>query len=175
MPRWPGCADKRDPQRARSWKRRKQPRKELSWRTAGKQPEGRVSTARWNLKGLRRSTGPYLRGPPRDEPVGQRRGKVEPALWRRRRSHPPVGPRCVRTARYGRSGRDPRRARRVSGWHWENGPYKSRDEMGKEARRAIGQPNTTASATKAVRLRKQRPGGPGQSVGEGGWRESLKE
>ena len=57
----------------------------------------------------------------------------------------------------------------------ENGPYKSRDEMGKEARRAIGQPNTTASATKAVRLRKQRPGGPGQSVGEGGWRESLKE
>ena len=28
-------------------------------------------------------------GYPDDEPVGQRWGKVEPALWRRRRSHSP--------------------------------------------------------------------------------------
>jgi hypothetical protein len=34
-----------------------------------------------------------------DEPVGQRWGKVEPALWRRRRSHSPIEPRCVRMAR----------------------------------------------------------------------------
>ncbi len=38
-------------------------------------------------------------GHPEDEPVGQRWGKVEPALWGRRRSHPPTGPRCLRTAR----------------------------------------------------------------------------
>src|SRR5260221_4431595 len=53
----------------------------------------------------------------RDEPVGQRWGKVEPALWGRRRSHTPTAPRCLRTARYGRSGRDPRRTSRVLGWH----------------------------------------------------------
>lgn len=29
-----------------------------------------------------------------DEPVGQRREKVEPALWGRRRSNSPVVPRC---------------------------------------------------------------------------------
>src|SRR5712671_8215498 len=49
----------------------------------------------------------------KDEPVGQRWGKVEPALWGRRRSHTPTAPRCLRTARYGRSGRDPRRTSRV--------------------------------------------------------------
>ena len=56
-------------------------------------------------------------GCPVDEPVGQRWGKVEPALWGRRRSHTPTAPRCLRTARYGRSGRDPRRTSRVLGWH----------------------------------------------------------
>src|SRR5437667_10842644 len=53
----------------------------------------------------------------KDEPVGQRWGKVEPALWGRRRSHTPTAPRCLRTARYGRSGREPRRTSRVLGWH----------------------------------------------------------
>jgi hypothetical protein len=42
-----------------------------------------------------------------DEPVGQSRGKVEPALWGRRRSYPPCIPRCLRTARSGRHGGDP--------------------------------------------------------------------
>ncbi|WP_236347789.1 hypothetical protein, partial [Paenibacillus plantiphilus] len=42
------------------------------------------------------------RGYPNCEPVGQRWGKVESALWRRRRSSPPIAPRCVRTAWYGR-------------------------------------------------------------------------
>ena len=63
-------------------------------------------------------------GYPEDEPVGQRWGKVEPALWRRRRSHSPTAPRCLRAARYGRSLRDPRRTHMVSGWHWDKGPYK---------------------------------------------------
>jgi hypothetical protein len=52
-----------------------------------------------------------------DEPVGQRWGKVEPAVWRRRRSHSPTAPRCLRMARYGRVVRDLRRTGRVSGWH----------------------------------------------------------
>ena len=79
---------------------------------------------------------------PKDEPVGQRWGKVEPALWGRRRSHPPTAPRCLRTARYGRSVRDPRRTRPVLGWHREKRPYK-RSEMGSGAGRVVGRPNST--------------------------------
>ena len=56
-------------------------------------------------------------GYPEDEPVGQRWGKVEPAIWRRRRSHSPTAPRCLRMARYGRARRDLRRTGRVFGWH----------------------------------------------------------
>src|ERR1022692_1888714 len=48
-------------------------------------------------------------GYPNDEPVGQRWGKVEPAIWRRRRSHSPTVPRCLRMARYRRTARDLRR------------------------------------------------------------------
>ena len=40
-----------------------------------RQPEGRVSIARWTLKGLR-STGPRSRGLPHDESVGQRRARL---------------------------------------------------------------------------------------------------
>jgi len=63
-------------------------------------------------------------GHPEDEPVGQRWGTVKPALWRRRRSHPPTAPRCLRTARYGRTTRDLRRTDRVSGWHRGKRTYK---------------------------------------------------
>jgi hypothetical protein len=63
-------------------------------------------------------------GYPDDEPVGQRWGKVESALWRRRRSHSPTAPRCLRTARYGRTARNLGRTAGVSGWHWSQRPYK---------------------------------------------------
>jgi hypothetical protein len=63
-------------------------------------------------------------GCPDDEPVGQRWGKVEPALWRRRRSHSPTAPRCLRMARYGRVMRDLRRTDRVFGWHRSKQTYK---------------------------------------------------
>src|SRR5580692_4613912 len=56
-------------------------------------------------------------GYPKEEPVGQRWDKVEPALWGRRRSHSPTAPRCLRTARYGRTACDPRRTGTVRGWH----------------------------------------------------------
>src|ERR1035441_108201 len=63
-------------------------------------------------------------GYPEDEPVGQRWGKVEPAVWRRRRSHSPTAPRCLRMARYGRTARDLRRTDRVAGWHRSKQTYK---------------------------------------------------
>jgi hypothetical protein len=59
-----------------------------------------------------------------DELVGQRWGKVEPALWGRRRSHSPTAPRCLQTARYGRTVCDLRRTGSVSGWHWNKRAYK---------------------------------------------------
>jgi len=59
-----------------------------------------------------------------DEPVGQRWGKVEPALKRRRRSHSPTAPRCLRTARYGRVMRDLRRTGRVFAWYRSKQTYK---------------------------------------------------
>ncbi len=108
-------------------------------------------------------------GYPEDEPVGQRWGKVEPAVWGRRRSHPPTGPRCLRTARYGRSVRDPRRARAVPGWHRGKGPYKSRGEMGSDAVRAIGPLHSTSSAVKVVRPSNRQPSGLGKAAGEGSW------
>src|SRR5712692_2396858 len=63
-------------------------------------------------------------GETQDEPVGPRWGKVESALLRRRRSHSPTAPRCLRAARYGRTTRDLRRTGRVSGWHRGKQTYK---------------------------------------------------
>src|SRR5258706_14874495 len=60
----------------------------------------------------------------KDEPVGQRWDTVEPALWGRRRSHSPTAPRCLRTARYGRTACDLRRAGRVCGWRRGKRAYK---------------------------------------------------
>jgi len=52
-------------------------------------------------KGLRRSIRAVIDlGETPDEQVGQRWGKVEPAVWGRRRySHSPIVPRCLLTAR----------------------------------------------------------------------------
>src|SRR5580692_11515511 len=77
-----------------------------------------------------------------DETVGQRWGKVESALPRRRRSHSPTAPRCLRTARYGRTARDLRRTGRVPG---VSGPI-SRGEVASDARSVVGRPNSTYEA-----------------------------
>src|SRR5450755_5174628 len=79
-------------------------------------------------------------GRPDDEPVGQRWGKVEPALRRRRRSHSPTAPRCLRTARYGRVTRDLRRTGRVPSSIGVSDPI-SKSEMGSDARSVVGLPN----------------------------------
>jgi hypothetical protein len=84
-----------------------------------------------------------------DEPVGQRWGKVEPALWRRRRSHSPTAPRCLRMARYGRTMRDLRRTGRVPSSIGVSDPI-SKSEMGSDARSVVGLPNSTTSTVKAV-------------------------
>jgi len=87
-------------------------------------------------------------GHPEDELVGQRRGKVEPALWRRRRSHSPAVPRCLRAARYGRARRDLRRSGAVSGGTGVSGPI-SESEKGSDAAPVDGRLCSTASAAKA--------------------------
>src|SRR6202045_144200 len=81
-------------------------------------------------------------GYPEEEPVGQRWGKVEPALWRRRRSHSPTAPRCLRMARYGRTMRDLRRTDRVSGWHRSKRTY-NRKRNGDEAPSVVGRLQST--------------------------------
>jgi hypothetical protein len=83
-------------------------------------------------------------GYPEEEPVGQRWGKVEPALWRRRRSHSPTAPRCLRMARYGRTVRDLRRTDRVSGWHRSKQAYK---------RKRNGERSSVSSRTAAKYLK----------------------
>ncbi len=45
-------------------------------------------------------------------------------------THPPIEPRCVRAARYGRFERDPRRTRRVLDRSQDTRPYKRRAKCG---------------------------------------------
>ena len=78
--------------------------------------EGRVSTARWNPKGMRRSSGPQSMGA---IPTMNRSAKEGARSSRHYGDegviHPPLGPRCVRAARSGRARRDPRRSHRMLG------------------------------------------------------------
>src|SRR3984893_7812033 len=98
-------------------------------------------------------------------PVGQRWDKVEPALWRRRRSHSPTAPRCLRTARYGRTVRDLRRTGRVSGRHRSKRTYK---------RERNGERRCVSNRTAAKYLKRGESRGTAQAatewVGEGGRR-----
>src|ERR1700719_1812339 len=82
---------------------------------------------------------------PEDEPGGQRGGTFAPALWRRRRSHSPTAPRCLRMARYGRTVRDLRRTDRVSGWHRSKRTYK---------RKRNGERGSVSSRTAAKYLKR---------------------
>ncbi len=112
-----------NPKRARSWKRRKQPRGGTYART--RQLGGQGVYREVESEGLEEKYRAVVDGgDPEDKPVGQRWDLVEPALWGRRHSHPPTAPRCLRTARYGRFVRDPGRARMVPGWHRGNEHHK---------------------------------------------------
>ncbi len=83
--------------------------------------------------------------------------------------HPPTAPRCLRTARYGRSVCDPGRARVVSRWHWRKELYKSQGEVRTDAARAVGPLSSTSSVVKATRPSDRQPSGLGKAAGEGGW------
>jgi len=85
-----------------------------------------VSIARWNLKGMRRSTGPQSMGKPKmNRSAKGGEGRVcetgTKALLIRL-----TKPRCLRAARYRRTARDLRRADRVSGWHRSKRTYKQK-------------------------------------------------
>ena len=75
-----------------------------------------MSTARWNLEGLRRSSGPESMG---GIPTMNRSAKEGTRSSRHCSDegviHPPLEPRCVRPARSGRACRDPRRSHRMLG------------------------------------------------------------
>src|SRR5919108_1314136 len=116
MPRWPeSVAGMEQPKRARrrkpdTAKANLKPAREFS---GGQGVHREVKSEGHEEKYRAAIDGGY----PEDEPVGQRWGKVESALWRRRRSHPPTVPRCLRAARYGRTVGDLGRTGRVAGWH----------------------------------------------------------
>jgi hypothetical protein len=77
--------------------------------------EGRVSTARWNPKGLRRSSGLESMGAiPTMNRSAKERARSSRHYGDEGVIHPPLGPRCVRLARSGRTRRDPRRSHRMS-------------------------------------------------------------
>ena len=88
-------------------------------------------------------------GRPEDEPVGQRRGKVEPALRRRRRSHSPAAPRCLQTARSGRTVRASGRLTESPGGTGVSRPI-SESEVASHALPVDGRLCSTTSAAKAA-------------------------
>ena len=163
-----------NPKRARNRKRRRQPRGGTYARV--RQPGGQGVHREVESEGHEEKYRAVVDGgDPDDEPVGQRWGLVEPALWGRRHSHSPTAPRCLRTARYGRSVCDPGRARVVSRWHWRKELYKSKGEMGTDAARAVGPLSSTSSVVKATRPSDRQPSGLGKAAGEGGWEKLESE
>jgi hypothetical protein len=88
----------------------------ISLASASDAEEGRVSTVRWNPKGMRRSSGPQSMGA---IPTMNRSAKEGARSSRHYGDegviHPPLVPRCVRVARSGRTRRDPRRSHRMLG------------------------------------------------------------
>src|SRR5260370_35445446 len=109
MPRRLGNATMENPKRARSRKRRIQPRG-CTYRRA---PSARTTRG----QGVRREAGSERHaekyraviegGHLQDEPVGQRWGKVEPALWGRRGGRSTNVSMVLAAARHGRSRCDP--------------------------------------------------------------------
>ena len=80
----------------------------------------------------------------------------------------PTAPRCLRTARYGRTMRDLRRTGSVSGWHRRSRPI-SESEMASEALSVVGRLKSTRSMVKAMCPGNRRR----KWVGEGSRRRRL--
>ena len=83
-------------------------------------------------------------------------------------THSPVAPRCVRTARYGRFERDPRRTCSVPLLaKWISNPI-SKSEMGSDALQVVGRPNSTKKHGESQAGSIEYAG---KSADKGGWRE----
>ena len=81
-------------------------------------------------------------GDPDDEQVGQRWGKVEPALWGRRRYSFTHRTKVFADGRYGRFMRDPRRPVCVPASNRVSNPI-SGSEVGSDAQAGVGERNST--------------------------------
>src|SRR5262249_57911685 len=88
-------------------------------------------------------------GARKDNRAAKGGGRVDPALGRRGLSHSPAAPRCLRTARYGRTMRDLRRTGRVPGGTGVSRPI-SASEMASEALSVVGRLRSTGSVVKAT-------------------------
>jgi hypothetical protein len=127
MPRWPEKAEGK--QKSKRARRRKleTAKAELEshcWQYSGGQGVHQVEDHKMESEGHEEKYRAVIDGETQDEPVGQRWDRSslhyggEGALI-----HPPT-PRCLRTARYGRTARDLRRTGQVSGWHRGKQTYK---------------------------------------------------
>lgn len=111
-------------------------------RRAGCPPRGGIRRACGEPPGRNR------RAQARDEPVGRRRGMVEPAVWGRRRSSSILSHQGVCGWHGGKDARVTRGGL-VASRRWQAGKqtYKQPNcEMGSDARRGVGQPNSTDQA-----------------------------
>src|SRR5271166_4083521 len=106
-------------------------------------PEGRVSGAIRNPKGMRRSIGLQSMGAtPKMNRSAKDGARSSPQYGGEGVSHSPIAPRCLLAARYGRFAGDPRRPARVPADSRISDPI-SESEMGSDARAGVGERNST--------------------------------
>ena len=106
-------------------------------------PEGRVSRAIWNPKGMRRSIGLQSMGAtPKTNRSAKDGARSSPHYGGEGVSHSPIAPRCLLAARYGRFTCDPRRPACVPAASRVSDPI-SESEMGNEAHAGVGERNST--------------------------------
>ena len=106
-------------------------------------PEGRVSGAIRNPKGMRRSIGLQSMGAtPKTNRSAKDGARSSPHYGGEGVSHSPIAPRCLLAARYGRFAGDPRRPARVPADSRVSDPI-SESEVGSDARAGVGERNST--------------------------------
>src|SRR5271157_3173025 len=123
-PRWPGeQTGMEKPKRAQ---RRKPDTAKADLKPVARNiPEGRVSGAIRNPKGMRRSIGLQSMGAtPKTNRSAKDGARSSPHYGGEGVSHSPIAPRCLLAARYGRFAGDPRRPARVPAHGPGKRPYK---------------------------------------------------
>src|SRR5271166_829721 len=140
MPRWPGKqVGMEKPKRAR----RRKPDTAKADLEPVAVPEGRVSGAIWNPKGMRRSIGLWSMGAtPKTNRSAKDGARSSPHYGGEGVSHSPIAPRCLLAARYGRFTCDPRRPACVPAVSRVSDPI-SESERGTDAHAGVGERNST--------------------------------